>query len=723
MNFLTYLKVETGRIFRTRFTWCILLLTVLTPLAGYFLYKPSNTLMRSAAYIANPALAGAFGGAFLFAILALYEFDMVHRNRTAVITDSIVSPVLLNVVRMTSLIIAAIVCGIFLTILYLPYTVIVLGSVFRLSLYLKCFWFVTVPAYIIAVLAVTGIYQIVRRVDVSFLVFFIFACANLTGLMYNSFILRWINPVIPVLSDDFGNSYVLMMVLYNRIFWLLLLGGGWIFSLLCVRRYAKGLPGSLITNSKKILLPFMSVVMIAGAVYLYTGQPFIDNSPLEINYDAYNKLVYNEEIQLKKYYVHITPDIKSGQQQGVQTLQLINDSGQEQVGMISVNPGYKILKITANTKAIDYTDLEDDDLNQKQIRFTLPKDKEIELVIEYGGFPKLWSIEEIFPGQTEISKDYIFLVNQDFAPIPGFYGAEETIADITVPSDLIPVTAGDTIEVLQENKDGTTTWRSSGGGTVWHLYAAEYDVKHIEAAGAKIDFYYSAKHKAAMERVNIEDTLKEVFEYCSKHYGAFPFITEEHPFKLVELTAYMGGGFAMDGISVMDENCFSEEGLGDPLKGASGNEVMAHEIVHQWWGLGKMFPWDNESGWSSEGLTVYTTYRLMKEKYGEEYARKHYVEVWEKEVSDYYLNFYHRNPEYLDKLPETYQARIKNSKTTVMNYCEIPLKILKAEELVGGEDKMDQILAEIFRNSNQPELSYQEFLDACGLTKEDLNLD
>ena len=58
-----------------------------------------------------------------------------------------------------------------------------------------------------------------------------------------------------------------------------------------------------------------------------------------------------------------------------------------------------------------------------------------------------------------------------------------------------------------------------------------------------------------------------------------------------------------------------------------------------------------------------------------------------------------------------------------MNYCEIPLKILKAEELVGGEDKMDQILAEIFRNSNQPELSYQEFLDACGLTKEDLNLD
>ena len=723
MNFFSYLRVEAGRIFRARFTWLILLLTVLAPLAGYFVYKPSNTLMRSAAYIANPALAGAFGGAFLFAVLALYEFDMIHRNRTAVITDSIVSPVQLNVVRMTSLIIAAIGCGFLITVLYLPYTFITLGSVFSLSLYLKCFWVVTVPAYIIAVLAVTGVYQIVRRVDLSFLIFLIFACANFTGLMYNSFILRWINPVIPVLSDDFGNNYVLMMVLYNRIFWFMLLGGIWILSLICVRRYGKSLLGSLLRNSKKILLPFMSIIMITGSAFLYIGQPFIDNSPLEINYDAYNKLVYNENIQLKKYYVQISPDIVTGKQYGVQTLQLINNSGQEQVGMVSINPGYKILSMTANASTIDYTDLKDDELNQKQIKFTLPKDKEIELVIEFGGFPKLWSIEETFPGQTEVSGDYIFLVNQDFAPVPGFYGAEETIADITLPSNLIPVTAADTIEVLKDNKNGTTTWRSSGGGIIWHLYAAEYDVKHIEAAGADIDFYYSAKHKAAMERVKISDTLKEVFEYCSEHYGAFPFISAEHPFKLVELTAYMGGGFAMDGLSVMDENCFSEEGLGDPLKGASGNEVMAHEIIHQWWGLGKMFPWDEESGWSSEGLTVYTTYRLMKEKYGAEYARKHYVEVWEKQVSEYYLNFYHRNPEYLNKLPETYQARIHNSKLTVMNYCEIPLKILKAEELVGGEDKMDQILAEIFKNSSQPELSYQEFLDACGLTKEDLNLD
>ena len=56
-----------------------------------------------------------------------------------------------------------------------------------------------------------------------------------------------------------------------------------------------------------------------------------------------------------------------------------------------------------------------------------------------------------------------------------------------------------------------------------------------------------------------------------------------------------------------------------------------------------------------------------------------------------------------------------------------PLKcmILKAEQLVGGEEAMDQILHGLFNRELDPMypyLTYQEFLDACGLTEEDLNL-
>ena len=166
--------------------------------------------------------------------------------------------------------------------------------------------------------------------------------------------------------------------------------------------------------------------------------------------------------------------------------------------------------------------------------------------------------------------------------------------------------------------------------------------------------------------------------------------------------------------------------LGDSSKGAAAGEVMIHELVHQWWGLGNMFDTaEEDSPWSAEGLTVYTTYRIVKALYGEEYAREHYIDQWQQAVDDYYLNFYVRNPAYLQMLPEEERLQISNSLRYVRQYCEMPLKILKAEHLVGGEQAMDTILNSLFNRELDPMypyLSYQDFLEACGLKEEDLNL-
>ena len=188
-----------------------------------------------------------------------------------------------------------------------------------------------------------------------------------------------------------------------------------------------------------------------------------------------------------------------------------------------------------------------------------------------------------------------------------------------------------------------------------------------------------------------------------------------------------GGGYAADGASLLDEADFTTANLGDTGKGAGSGEVMIHELVHQWWGLANMFDSTNETDpWSAEGLTVYTTYRIVKELYGEDYAKQYYIDQWQKEVDDYYLNFYVRNPEYLERLPEEKRLEVLGSLTHVRQYCEMPLKILKAEQLVGGEEAMDKILHALFNREldpYNPYLTYQNFLDACGLGEEDLNLD
>lgn len=59
-------------------------------------------------------------------------------------------------------------------------------------------------------------------------------------------------------------------------------------------------------------------------------------------------------------------------------------------------------------------------------------------------------------------------------------------------------------------------------------------------------------------------------------------------------------------------------------------------------------------------------------------------------------------------------------------YMRMPLMILKAERLVGGEEKMDKILRKMYadRESYQETpFTYQDFLDYCGLKEEDLELD
>ena len=227
-----------------------------------------------------------------------------------------------------------------------------------------------------------------------------------------------------------------------------------------------------------------------------------------------------------------------------------------------------------------------------------------------------------------------------------------------------------------------------------------------------------------MEAAGAADAVRTVVDYCTEHYGPLSF-SSGGTLKLIQ-SRVSGGGYATSGASLLDEADFTAANLGDPGKGAVPGEVMIHELVHQWWGLGNMFDTAGRSDpWSAEGLTVYTTYRIVKELYGEEYAQENYVEKWRQAVEDYYLNFYVRNPEYLERLPEEKQLEITNNLTYVRQYCEMPLKILKAEKLVGGAEAMDQILHDLFNREldpSYPYLTYQDFLDACGLTEEELDL-
>ena len=442
---------------------------------------------------------------------------------------------------------------------------------------------------------------------------------------------------------------------------------------------------------------------------------------------SFYEIPYAEGVTFVRRTAQVFPDTDAGTVTGRASYQFQNTSGQEQSVSFGINPGYTISNVKANGADVPFTVSDYQEYNEARLEVTIPAEEEVELTMEYSGFP-----QESLPtmqGGKELSREYLCLENSALSPrvmnvMPGEAGYPTTI-EITLPASMIAIPfSSSEAEVISENEDGTRTWRYEANSAGGILYAGDYICEQIEAGGMTIEFYYGRKHQAVMEAAKAVDAVKEVVDYCTEHYGSLSFGAGE-TLKLIQ-SRVAGGGYAVGGASLLDEADFTIANLGDTNKGAVPGETFIHELVHQWWGLGNMFDTvDSTSPWSAEGLTVYTTYRIVKELYGEDYAREHYIDQWQQTVDDYYLNFYVRNPEYLEMLPAQVQLAISNSLSQVRQYNEMPLKIWKAEQLVGGEEAMDQILHDLFNRELDPMypyLTYQEFLDACGLTEEDLNL-
>jgi hypothetical protein len=636
-----------------------------------------------------------------------------------------VSPLILNTARLLSVFTVGVATGILALLAYYPYTAIRMGHIFEPSLYMASFLILLLPALWLGSLFAAIFYQVTRRVDLSFVLVAACLLLSLSKYVSENFILRWANPIIPVFSDDFSNTLPLRMALYNRLFWLMVTGGLWLLSVLFIRRYGRGLWGSMVGNGSKIYIPLLALLLLTGGVNAYAYQPYVNHAPLEAD-NA--RIEYNEKFGLVSTDVVATPNIAKGTQHGTATYQILNDNTEPVEQRVSINTGYRIHRMTVNGQSIPFTDLNNDHVFSKNITFVLPPVKKLEVVMEYSGFPQLWSLSQASMNGDEVSRRYVYLQGPAFAPVMEMGGSQEVentfSAEVTLPTNMTPVVIGADTKLLHSHTDGTQTWRAEGiFSRSINLFAADYVLQQVKTSSMAADFYYSRKHEQIMETVNIRQTLADVFDYCVGQYGPLSFRGDK--LKLVQTTAYMFGGFAAKDTSVISETSFSEDGLSDLKRGASGSEVMAHEIIHQWWGLGKMFD-DDGVEWSSEGFTVYTTYRMMKEKHGAAYAKEHYVDVWQKAVDEQNRNFYNRHPEYRDSLPAKYSEVIQQKANGVNLYRRMPLKLLKAAELIGGEDKLDKIMSNLFQTEeteNPPYLGYNDFLKACGLTKEALELD
>ena len=729
MKTLKNFSLEVSRLLQSRLTWLILLLTVISPVAGLTLYKSATAETMLSMYLANPAIAGGVVSGILFGLLTVYELDRSGRSRVDILMNAIASPMRSALIRMLALIVTSLL-GLFLAMLvWLPITFAQAGSVLDMTNYCLAYLLFMGLALPCSILAAAACYQFTQRADLSIVLFAAFAALSLT-IWADNWQLCWLNPCVWALSDDFTNFRIFRSVLYMRLTWLVALSGVWILSWCCIRQHGKGLFGSLLRSSRRVYRPVIAVLLITCSGAAYAAQPIVDHSNPDETAMSFLEIPYLEGVVCTERTAEVYPDTAVGTVTGMATYRFLNSSGQAQTAAFGVTPGYTVSSVKANGEDVPFSVGEYQEFNEAMLEAEIPAAEDVELVVEYSGFPQESRNMSIMQGSAEISDEYICLENAALAPrlmnVMPDEGMYPATIEITLPKGMtvIPFCASEA-ELVTEHEDGTATWRYEDNGTGGILYAGDYICEEIEAGGITIEFYYGRKHQSVMESAGAVDAVRAVVDYCTEHYGPLSFGMGDN-LKLIQ-SRVTGGGYAADGASLLDEADFTAANLGDTGKGAGSGEVMIHELVHQGWGLANMFDSSNETdSWSAEGLTVYTTYRIVKELYGDDYAKQYYVDQWQNEVDDYYLNFYVRNPEYLEKLPEEKRLEVLGSLTHVRQYCEMPLKILKAEQLVGGEEAMDRILHELFNREldpYNPYLTYQNFLDACGLGEEDLNLD
>lgn len=727
MKMFRLFPLELGRLLRSRLTWLVMLPTVLGPVAGLHLYQPAVSTMNSL-YLANPAIAGGIAGGILFGLLAILELDRACRSRVDVLVDAVVSPLTAALTRLSALLTTAVLTTTLTMLVWLPISAGRIGAVFDLVDYVLAYLLFLGLALPLGVLAAASAYQFTRRADLSLVVFAAFCGLSLTVWAEN-WQLCWLNPCVWALSDDFSNFRIYRSVAYMRLTWLAGLAGVWTLSYLCIRQYGKGALGSLARSIRRAYRPVIAVTLLACSGAAYAAQPMVDNSNPDQTAMTFFEIPYLDGVICTGRSAQVFPDVSAGTVRGKAGYSFENSSGQEQKVALGVTPGYTISNVRANGETVPFSVGDYQEFNEALLEVTLPAEAQIELTMEYGGFPREDQNLSDSQGSTEISGTYLQLENAalfprllNVLPDENYYPTE---MEITLPDTMTAIPFGSSrAEVVAEHEDGTRTWRWEDIGAGGILYAGDYIREDIQAGGMTIELYYGRKHQDIMTQANAADAVRDVVEYCAAHYGTLSFGSGE-TLKLIQ-SRIAGGGYAAGGASLLDESDFTAANLNRAEKGSGDSEVMIHELVHQWWGLGNMFDIPGpDSPWSAEGLTVYTTYRIVKELYGEEYARAHYIDRWQQEVDDYYLYFYVRHPEYLEMLPEAERLRISNSLSGMRQYSEMPLKLLKAEQLVGGEDAMDQILYDLFNREIDPMypyLTYDEFLSACGLTEEDLNL-
>lgn len=738
-SFITY---EIKRIFKSRFTQVIILISAIFPILGILISKyidsnisgvilgiNSSTILSET--ILYPTKTGAILSSIVFTALTVFEFDKMFKYRTNQIIEPISNPIKINLAKVIGLICAGLVSVIISMIIMVPHYIYNIGTLESFSYYILSYIIIIGGTIIFSVMMSAGFYLIFRHNNITYIVMFfaiIFSCiAGFINYQY-----MWTQTGAGGFSEYFGDGNTVLGMLWNRLFGFLVSLGILLAGLLCNRCHEKGIFKSFFKNCQKYkFMPICFALSLCSSVFVFNNEPIFKNISLGDmitilpNHTDLN--INNNIISTSDILVNLNIDKNKKYASGVYTQKLQNITDIPQTLYLEIANGYLIDEIKLNNENINLTSVSPQTLVQAKYKnlfqLTIPENSNTTISICYSGTPKFISLDKNF--SKGINKDYIDLNRTSIAPSLFNNQKNKSIkGTVKVNSDLTVITQGEKNYKLGED-NGIATWSfSCDSPTDMSLIAGRYEVFERNVNCTNIEFFYPT---SASEELKDRGTdILDIFSYFSQKFGSL----NQDAFKTVITSGTHGNtGHADGNISYVSEDCLTKRINSDSQASQSDNfALLTHEIAHEWWGIGINVSNENSNNeldnkhdeWTAEAFAEFSTYLFLKDKFSEDYANELLLTKWQDGTKELKQNFYYRNSEYVNRLSSISKYNVVLFIKAYKMYALGPLEIYNTYKHIGEDtyfEAMKTIYIDYYKKDNR-KLSFSDFLRITNVPEE-----
>ncbi len=299
------------------------------------------------------------------------------------------------------------------------------------------------------------------------------------------------------------------------------------------------------------------------------------------------------------------------------SVERVTDAGEEDLPfrLLAMPPSWQTYSLTDTVLAVDLpaTDLETPIFIRCRFLTEVPRttmgDQGITngiLTWRFGWFPML------FPEQSLVVERDGVIGYAGLESLPLVFPWTRLSATITVPAKSQLIVGTDIVEELVNSDESELRYvvrNESPSRSLALTVGSDYESYRIEST-TNVKVFYLPHHEREA-RLIATLALDILADYIAR-YGPYP----RSSLTIVESPSPYGQAFAADGIVWLSSRFFTHQ---DVLFPGALNRVtefvLAHEIAHQWVGLGTGIDLDAEA-WLSEGLAQYLSVRYFEGRYG-----------------------------------------------------------------------------------------------------------